>query len=265
MNNEIELIKPIVRVGNSAGVILPREWLHGKAKVVLLEERLEPEQEIFGILRSYLSDIMALALVGSYATGEQGAESDVDALAITHSTNKRIKHGKYEIILISEDRLGKYLEGNIFPLLPMLIEAKSLINGELINKYKNFKLTRRNLSFHFETTKSIMNVVKADIELDKEMGESCAGDADAYSLILRLRGIYIVNCLLKGKIWSKREFLQLVKKVAGSLKVYDGYVRIKNDKAKRIHSLPIEEAEKLHSYIVAGIKKQEKEWAETSN
>ena len=36
-----ELIKQIVKVGNSAGVILPREWLNGKARIELIEKAIQ--------------------------------------------------------------------------------------------------------------------------------------------------------------------------------------------------------------------------------
>ena len=262
---ESEVIRPIVRLGNSAGVVLPKEWLYGKAKIVLLEKKTEPEQEIFQILSAYLKNITALAIVGSYARGEQTADSDVDVLVITNSTNKRVKNGKYEIILVSEDKIQKYLDANILPLLPMLIESKSLINKELIDKLRNIKLTKKNLSFHFETTKTAMKVVKAEIELAKEMEEDFVKNRTAYSLVLRLRELYIVECLIHGRMWNKRDFLRLIKEKSGSLKAYDGYLMMKNKEKNKILTLPLEEASKLYNYIYDEIKKQEKEWVKIRN
>ncbi len=255
----MELIRSIVRVGNSAGVVLPREWLHGKAKVVLIEKVLDPEKEVFDILRDYLQDIVALAIVGSYARGEESAESDVDVLAISLSTNKRIQQGKYEIILVSEDVLKKQLDKNILPLLPMIMEAKPLINHALIEKYKFRRLSKKNLAFHFDTTKSAMNVIKAQIALAQESREVFLSDSTSYSLILRLRELYLVDCLLKNKMWSKKELLHLIKKIAGSLKAYEGYVRAKNDE-KPSRSLPLSDAKKLHEYVSHNIREQEKSW-----
>lgn len=256
----MEIIKPIIKVGNSAGVLLPREWLNGKAKITLIEKPVDLKKEILEILDKYMENIMAIAVVGSYARGEQTAESDVDVLAITNSINKRIEKGKYEIILVSQNKLQKYLNGNILPLLPMIIEAKALINKELIKRYKNTKLTRKNLLFHFKTTKSAMKVVKAGIDLALENGEENCADAVAYSLVLRLRELYIIECLIKGKLWSKKVFLQLLKQISGSLRAYDGYLRIKNNKTKEKNNLPLEEAKKLHDYINDKIREQEKEW-----
>ena len=69
--------------------------------------------------------------------------------------------------------------------------------------------------------------------------------------------IYIVDCLMKNKKWSSKELISLIKKVSGSLEAYYGYLRVKNDK-KTKENLLIEEAEKLHDYILKEINKQEK-------
>ena len=233
---------------------MPKSWIDGKARVELIEKPLNIKQDILRILEPYLEEVIGIYLVGSYARGEQETGSDVDVLVITNKVGKRIEKGKYEVILISKDSVEKQLKNNIFPLLPMLKEAKPLMNAKLIEEYKNIKLTKRNLRFHIETTKSAMAVIEKSIDLDKDMGIK-AGDGSAYSLILRLRGIYIIDCLRKGKIWSKNEFLKLIKKVAGSLIAYNGYLRVKGDKKAR-NELPIEEAQKLYDYNVKNIKLQ---------
>ena len=55
-----ELIKPIVRVGNSAGIVLPREWLNGKAKVELIEKPIDIKRDILEILEPYLEDVVGI-------------------------------------------------------------------------------------------------------------------------------------------------------------------------------------------------------------
>ena len=46
---ENELIKKTIRVGNSAGVLLPKEWLNTEVKVVLQPRNIE--KDILDILR----------------------------------------------------------------------------------------------------------------------------------------------------------------------------------------------------------------------
>jgi predicted nucleotidyltransferase len=255
LNMNREIIKPIVKMGNSACVLLPKAWIDGKAKVELVEEPFDVRRNLFEILNPYLEDIIGIYIVGSYARGEQTDKSDVDVLVITNNASKRIEKGRYEIILIPKNSVESQLKKNILPLLPMLKEAKPLMNAKLIEPYKNTRLTKRNLEFHIETTKSAMKVIEKSIDLAKEMGID-EGDGSAYSLILRLRGIYFVDCLRKNKIWNKNDFLRLIRKISGSLTAYEGYLRVKADEGGK-DRLPIEEAQKLHDYVVKKIKEQE--------
>lgn len=253
-----QIIKSIVRVGNSAGVVLPLEWLHGVAKIELMRKPLDVKREILEILEPYLHEIVGIYLVGSYARGEVREGSDVDVLVITNQTNKRIKHGAYEIILISLDKIEATLKRNAMPLLPMLLEAKTIINEDLLKEYANLKLNKENLKSYFELTDSALKICEGLINLDKEEGQDSTGVAIAYSLVLRLRGAYIVDCLIKNKMWSTKGLLALIKKIAGSLKAYEGYLGVKDDKSAANYKLNVVEAEKLIVYIRNKLKEHEK-------
>jgi predicted nucleotidyltransferase len=251
----MELIRPIVRVGNSAGVILPKEWLNGKAKVELIAKPLDIKKDVFDILEKYFQEIEGIYLVGSYSRNEETEKSDVDVLVITNKTNMNIIRGKYNLILITGENIKKTLKNNIFPLLPMIKEAKPYLNGNLLDEYKKTKLTYNNLKWHIETTKTILNVNKEQINIDGGSGK--ISDSVSYSLILRLRQEYILDCLINNKLWSNKEFLNLIKDISGSLSAYEGYLRIKNNLSSK-KELPAEEALKLHDYVNSKIMKQEK-------
>lgn len=251
-----ELTKKIVRVGNSAGVILPREWLNGKARIELISKPLNIKKDVIEILENYLEYIIGIYIVGSYARGEETEQSDIDILVITNDISKKITEGKYNIILVQKSKLEEYLKRNIMPFLPMLIEAKPILNGELLDKLKKVQLTKDNLRGHLEIVKSGLAVNKEFIKLDKELDED-ASDANSYSLVLHLRSVYIVDCLIKNKLWSTNGLLSLIKKITGSVRVYGGYLRVKNDKKER-EELPLEEAEKLYNYILMRIREQER-------
>jgi len=257
-----ELIKPVVRVGNSAGVILPKNWINGEARIELIEKPLDIKNDILEILKPYLQNIEGIYLIGSYARGEQTKESDVDVLVITNKISKKIKKGKYELILIPKENVESALKKNILPILPMLKEAKPIINGSLIERYQKTQLTKKNLKWHIELTKSALGINREFIKLDKYL-KSNSGDGVAYSLILRLRGAYIVDCLIKNKIPAKKKLLNLIKKISGSLKSYEGYLRVKNNE-KNKNELPTEESARLYDYIVKKINEQEK-WAKTKS
>lgn len=255
-----ELIKPIVRVGNSAGVLLPREWLNGKARIELVEKPLDIKKDIFEILDPYLEEVVGIYLVGSYARGEETKESDVDVLVITNKINKDIKVGKYEIILISKDIMENSLKKDALPILPMLHEAQVIMNKELIEGYKKYKLSRENLKKRIELCRSALAVNKEMINLDKEWPSNSA-DAVAYSLVLNLRTVYIINKLRNNKKTSNVEIKSLINRVSGSLKSYEGYLRTKKNKKSK-EDLPVKEAEKLYNYTSKELEKIEKWLAE---
>jgi len=258
----MELIRPIVRVGNSAGVILPKDWLSGKARVELVEKPLNIKRDVLEILDPYLDDIQGIYLVGSYARGEQTDRSDVDVLVIA-DLNKKIKHGKYEIIFISKEKVEKALENGAFPIIPMLREAKSIMNHELIDKYRKYPLTKKNLHWTIELAKSAMKINRKSIDLDRDWPSNCS-DATAYSLILRLRERYIIDCIRKNKRWGTKGLLALIKRIAGSLEAYEGYLRVKEDCKKDLEKLPIREAESLYKYLVKKLKEEER-WLARKN
>src|SRR3989344_4848386 len=187
-----ELIKKVIKVGNSAGVILPLNWINGRARVELIEKPSDIKKEIFEILDEYLENIKGIYIAGSYARGEEEDRSDIDVLVVTNNINKRIDIGRYNIILMAEEDVRENLSRNIIPLLPMLKEAKSILD-------------------------SALEVNKKFIELARENGWKL-GDAIAYSLILNLRIVYTIDCLKAGKVCKKSQLVSLAKKISGDRK-----------------------------------------------
>ncbi len=251
----MELIKNTIQLGNSAGVLLPKEYLNSQVKIIL--EPLNVKEDIIKILinEKLLQDIKGIYLVGSYARKENTISSDVDVLIITSKTNKRIVKGKYELLLLSEETLKKQLKKNIFPILPMIMESEPIINARLIKDYKKTKLTKNNTKWHIETTKSAMKIVEESLKLSEEL-KIKESEATAYSLILRLREVYLLNSLKKGKIGTTKELKNLIKKLTNSLETYEGYLNVKNNK-KLKENISISDVKILKDYILKKINEQE--------
>jgi predicted nucleotidyltransferase len=252
----MELIKQIVKVGNSAGVILPKEWLNGKARIELISKPLDIKKEVFDILSIYLKSTLGIYIVGSYARNEETEKSDVDVLVITEDVNKRIKKGKYDILLISKEEMEKGLERNILPLLPMIKEAETLINKNLISEYKKTKITDKNIRFHIETTKSALELSKKMVEINRKEGKNVS-DNIIYSLILRLREAYIVDCLIRETKQSNKELIKIIEKINGDKEAYNSYLRIKKEEKEKSIISP-EKAKNIILFIENKIKSQER-------
>lgn len=255
----MELItKKAVKVGNSAGVLLPVAWLNGIVEIKLIS--LPPNKEeiinqLFSVLKNKLLDIKSLAIVGSYARDEEESQSDVDVIAITEKEEAHLKIGKFDVLFLTEKKIEEDLKKNALPILPMLREAKPIININLIKKYSCYPVTKNNLKWHIETTKSAIELAKESLDVAKDTGK-LAGRAVAYSLILRLRSLYLIDCLIKNKKWTNKEFNNLVKKITGSKVAYEDYLNVKNNKNKK-SGLRIDEAEKLIDYLENGLSRIE--------
>ena len=241
------LIKQITKAGNSSNVLLPREWLGGIARIELIEKPVDIVEDTIRILKPYLKDILGIYVAGSYARKEETKKSDVDILVITRESNQRIKKGKYEIILISRDNLDKAMKGNMIPLLPMIKEAKTILNEGLINEYKNINPTKKNLRWVISVTKSAKKLNEQAIKISRELKENVS-DGIIYSIILGLRSTYTIDCLKNNKIPTKKGLVDLIKKIVKTEEPYNAYLRSKNDQPdKKLISLEI--AEKLNNTI----------------
>jgi len=239
-----EVIKQAFRLGNSAGVLLPIEWRNRKVAVKLIDKSIT--QEIFEMLdnEDLLANTMGVFLAGSYARGEEDEDSDIDILVLTDSINKQVRRGKYEILFISKDRLDKVIGKSLY-VISLINEAKAIVNNSLLERYKSKKWNiqiKRNLKF----IKSLIGLNEKSLEIYKELNRN-VGDGVIYSLVLRLRELYLIECIISGKKQSKREFVNIIREAAGD-ESYQAYLRIKNDlKSKEV--IPLEDAQSLLSEI----------------
>lgn len=231
---ENEVIKKAFRFGNSAGIILPISWKDKKVVVKLIDKSIS--QEIIEILdkESLLKNTIGIFLAGSYARGEEIESSDIDILIITDVINKQIKKGKYEIILISRDKFERSVLKSLY-LASLVNEAKAILNENFLEGWKD-KVSKIPIKKHLEEIKSITKINEKMIEIDEESKENVL-DETLYSIILRLRELYLIECLKIFKKPTNKEFIGLIRKI-GSEESYNAYLRIKNDsKSKKVISV----------------------------
>jgi predicted nucleotidyltransferase len=222
------IIKPIIRVGNSAGVVLPLEWYGGEARIELVKKPLNIKEEVLSIIDKYMESVLGVYLAGSYARGEEKENSDIDILVITSDLNKRIKKGKYDILLISLNEVRKGMK-IIVPLVPIIHEAVPIINKQLIEELKKEKIKKENLKWHIETTKSSLKIIRGILDIE----EGKIDGSVIYPLVLRLREAYIIDSLLKNKKYTSLGFLEMLKR-KGIYELYEGYELVKRGKKAKL-------------------------------
>lgn len=252
------IYKRTIRSGNASAVVLPKAWLDKKVRIELMEKNPETIlSDVMEIIKDEmnLTDLIGIYLVGSYARGEQDDLSDIDILVLTEKTNKElIKKGTYEILIVSLDLLNYKLKENLLPIGTMLKEAKPLLNDNYLKSIK-FSVTKKNVKWFLDTTNDSLNIVKKSIELiEKNKPDGKLSDSIAYSLILRLRTLYMIDLLNKNKPYSKNKFIKLTKDISGSLTAYNRYVYAKNNKDNG-RELSLDEGKRLYEYVKEYLEK----------
>lgn len=244
---QIGIVRSIRIWGNSAGVLLPREWAGKEARITLIDRSPEIRKEVFDMLSPYLEDILGIYLTGSYARNEQTGESDIDIIAISNKTKKEIISGKYHVSIATLEGIKKTLDARPELILPRLDEARIILNKSLLEELKSRKIDKNSFKEFTEESRRIIKINKGFIELDKEQGFKDLDSVNlVYSIVLRLRGIFLINKLLKKEKYKKKDFLKWIEKEIGreAEKVYCVYSRIR-DGRKIKAKIKTEIAEKL--------------------
>jgi len=255
----MELVKNVSKWGNSAGILLPKEWIGSQVKVVLIDRTSDIKKEIFKILDPYLNDVIGVYLIGSYSRGEQERDSDVDVIAISKNTKKEIVSGKYHVSIITLESVEKTLEKNPILIFPRLVEAKPILNKDLLKRLKSEKINKDMFGEYFSETKRIIKINKAILNLDKEQENEFADPEIIYSLVLRLRGMFLIDCLLSKEKYSKKKFMRFLGKGIGKNMVEEIYAVYKSvrDNKKTKKRIKLNSALGLLSYLEQKVKRFE--------
>ena len=191
--------KTVQRFGNSGHVVLPKEYVGKRIRFILEPKSFEDIKfEVLGILKPYLENILGVYLYGSYARNEQTINSDVDILAVTGTKLKVIdKINSYSIVSATVMELESTLKNNAVLLLPIVKEARTIINPGLLEKYKEYKFTNNNTKWFIETSMHVLELNKKGLDLNFEIGSI------VYSLMLRIRGLLMIKLMLNNQLYSK--------------------------------------------------------------
>ena len=187
------------KFGNSSHVVLPKEYIGRRIRFVTEPKTFNNiTSEILEILKPYLENIVGIYLYGSYARNEQTIDSDIDVLVITSAKFKIIdKVDSYTIISTTIEGLESALNNNAVLILPIIKEAKTIINPNVLEKYKEYRFTKNNTKNFINSSKRILELNKKGLGLGFETGSL------VYSLILRIRGLLMIKLMLNHRLYSK--------------------------------------------------------------
>ena len=253
--------KKVVGFGNGSIVYTPKKWI-GKTVTVILERKTaDVREEILKILKEKLPEIEGIFLFGSYARNEQTESSDIDVLVIS-DTLKLKRQGNIDFLCTTKNRFVGDLkkDGTLF-LWQIVQEAKPIFNERLLEELKGVK-TRPNFSGFFDSTLSAFKKIKGFLREDKQNNEKyCTSTASIYSLVLRMKTLFLIQLYLRKQAFSNKKFSAFIETHSFSAektkKFLDVY-RTERDNKKSSERVLLEDAEKLFEAAKEEFLKTEK-------
>jgi predicted nucleotidyltransferase len=243
-----KIVRKVTEIGNGAHIFAPKEWVGDEVELVRIPKK-DPKQEILKVLYPYLGKVVAVFLFGSYARNEQEKDSDIDVFVISDE-KFNVKSKALDIVVVPEKKIEQAKKLNPILYYSMLREAKQVINSSYLERLKKEKINLEYFKDFIKDTQASINSSQELIDMDKKLKNKNASESVVYSLILRLRGIFIMNLLLNNGKYSKNMFKKWI--AEGSKVDYSSahgiYQAIRNNK-KPSKSLSIEQAESLLLFL----------------
>lgn len=254
---ESKIIRKVTEIGNGAHIFAPKEWLDEEV-VIIRVPRKNPKEEILKLVYPNLDKVMAVFLFGSYARNEQEKDSDIDILIIASEKFKVNKEG-IDVIVIPECRIEKAKKLNPILFYSMLQEAIPILNSSYLEKLKQDKIKLEHFKGFLKDTKYSLESNKELMEMDKKLNNKNASESVVYSLLLRLRGIFIINLLLNREKYSKELFKKWLVENSGIdyEKVYKIYRAVRDNK-KTEEKILITETEPIMNLLIKETEKLSK-------
>ena len=204
-----QIIKTVVKSGNGGAVWVPKNWMGEEVVVILPEKpRLEYREKIVHLLEPYLKHVSSVGIYGSYARNEQSSQSDIDVLVITKDKHIKFdfKEEKVDIVSFTIDKFKKAIEKYPAVYYQMVQEAEPLINEYVLNELKSIKINKNSFSDYLKETGEHLESDRQLLELDNIDYTYLKSFSVLYSGMLRLRGMFIIGCILKKGKFSNRDF-----------------------------------------------------------
>lgn len=248
-----QLVKNVEKHGNSGGIYLPVDWVGQR----VLVRPLSITESIMQVISPYSRHILGICLYGSYARGEQTPDSDIDILVITDK-DMRIGGGLWnmDIETANRNKIEGMIRNDPVGYYSMIREAVPILNEKLLEELRRIEPDLKQIRTYYKMTKSMLGIVRGVIDIKGDLAPC------VYSLILRLRGLFLIQCNLKKRKYSNAEFEDFVVKHGINRtkyrRLYDVYRAKRDNKPVPKYSIPVKDVEMLYK-IVEGVLKWQKE------
>lgn len=194
------MTKTVKKYGNSGGVYLPSSWIGGNVEVRLINKPPDPEKDILLAFSGIMRHIVSILIYGSYAKGEQSAESDIDIIVVTDTHIKagipdRLKSMRYDIRIMTIDEIRKAAERDAL-FRKSLEDSRAILNDSFIDSLRSVKINKKTLRERIEFAESSLGIIRG-------IYETCGRSPELiYPLIMRIKEMLLIKCILENKKYS---------------------------------------------------------------
>lgn len=240
--------KPVVAFGNGSIVYTPKQWIGKKAIVILEQKTPDLAEEIFKTLKPHAEHLQGVFLFGSQARNEQTPDSDIDVLVVSDQEFE-IKKEKFEFVVKTKNEIMQSIQSDpkLF-LFSALREAKPIFNESLLQELRGIKPKPDFKRFFEDTLTAFQNVQQLLAPEQKRQQKFTDSNAIFYSLILRLKTIFLIHCFAKKKSCSNKQFFQFLRAHGLSQKLIEDFLavfRSERNNEKTIVQIRLEDAIRL--------------------
>lgn len=262
VNVREQVEKEVVAFGNGSIVYTPKKWIGQRVLVVLEEKPLDIAGEVLEILKPCLGSVEGVFLYGSFARNEQTENSDVDILVISGEKINLRKKGRLDFLVKTREQFIQEMKKDSSLFLHQIVnEAKPILNEPLLIELKHVEI-KPDFEEFFDSTLGAFKSTKELLDIDRKRGKKYLDStACIYSLILRLRGLFLIQLFKKKQQFSTKKFVLFIKSHGFKEKTVNEFLEIyraERDDKKIIHKLLLADAELLFAAAKALFLKTEK-------
>ena len=122
----MEFIRTAKKLGNSAGVLLPKQLLGSEVKIILINKPFSIKKSVLKLIEPFLDNIMGIYVLN---------KKPIEFLAVSNNLKRIIKAEKIKISLVPLSIIRKDIKNSA--LREKLEKADAIINSALLNELMN--------------------------------------------------------------------------------------------------------------------------------
>ena len=123
----MEFLRKTIRVGNSAGVILPKRILGSEVKIIVVKRPIDIKKEVLKLLDNYFHD-----LIGIYITNE----NPLEVLAVSSKIKEIINSEVMKLSIVPLSVIKRDIKTQN-KLKEKIMKAKTILNISMLKALQN--------------------------------------------------------------------------------------------------------------------------------